>query len=396
MTNGKILIYDDESAIGKGYADRLERSIDIKRYFKDIECIDNSTFLKEMRELRARQIALRKGETRENEEIFTDSASIMIVDYDLVNAPEYASFLTGEIVSYYVRCFSQCRYIIGINQFGTNNFDLSLKRHPDSFADLNIGNEQLDNPGLWGGKTKGFKPWYWPNIPKVLDSIDQKIDDIERNLKVPICEFFGMSPDIISTLPKIVSEYLGDIPENVTFENFLNGNTLKPRDKQNVDINDPETKLLIISRISKWLEEVILPGQNILIDAPHLIDMYPSLLLGDHKDVETWDNTARLDIPEEELGLNFKAIEKFRMKNNHWLSRPAWFLNKLIDNQEIHEVREPWSREDLDLEFCEDSSTFLKSSDCKEFLIEIDTPYARRYVREFTGVIYVPRVRFLL
>lgn len=396
MTNGKILIYDDESAIGKGYADRLERSTDVKRYFNEIECVDNSTFLKEMRELRARQIALRKGETREYEETLTDSASIMIVDYDLVNAPEYASFLTGEIVSYYVRCFSQCRYIIGLNQFGTNNFDLSLKRHSHSFADLNIGNEQLDNPGLWGGKTKGFKPWYWPNIPKVLDSIDQKIDDVERNLKVPICEFFGMSPEIISTLPKIVSEYLGDTPENVTFENFLNGNTLKPRDKQYVDINYPVTKLLIISRISKWLEEVILPGQNILIDAPHLIDMYPSLLLGDHKDMETWDNTARLDIPEEEMGLDFKAIEKFRMKNNHWLSRPAWFLSKLIDNQEIQEVREPWSREDSDLEFCEDSSTFLKSSDCKEFLIEIDTPYARRYVREFADVIYVPRVRFLL
>jgi hypothetical protein len=199
-------------------------------------------------------------------------------------------------------------------------------------------------------------------------------------------------------LPRTVSEFLGDEPSTVSFEEFLkeSGNALTPKDKKKIDIDDPAMILLTISRISKWLEEVVLPGQNILVDAPHLVHRYPSLLKGNHKDLETWNNTALLNLPDKELGLNFENIEQFKIKNDHWLSRPAWFLNQLIEYQEIKEVKEPWSREPTNFVFCEDSSTFNKKDQCKEFLIEIDTPYARRYVCEFKGVNYVPRVRFAL
>jgi hypothetical protein len=398
MNERTILIYDDESKNGAGYEERLKRSDEVKKHFTKIECINNTDFLKEMDELRDRQKAVRNGDKRKDNELRLDAASILIVDYDLVNAPDKASFLTGEIVSYYVRCFSRCRYIIGLNQFGTNNFDLTLKRHPRSYADLNIGSDQIDNSGLWGGIHEGFRPWYWPSIPKSLTFIDKKISDLERNFKTPICQFFGMPPEIIATLPRSMSEFLGDHPESVSFEKFIeeSGNTLIPKDKKNIDINNSAIKILIVSRISKWLEEVVLPGQNILIDAPHLVHRYPSLLTGNNKDLATWNNTALLDTSDKKLGLNFEVIEKFKIKNDHWLSRPAWFLNQLIDCPDIKEVKEPWSRESTNYVFCEDSSTFYPKNDCKEFLIEIDTPYARRYVREFERVSYVPRVRFAL
>jgi len=399
MTDGKILVYDDNTAIGKGYADRLDQSPDVKKHFGKIECIDNSTFLDEMHELRSRQTALRKGEKRKCEDLLIDSASILIVDYDLVDAPDYASFLTGEIVSYYVRCFSRCKYIVGLNQFGTNNFDLSLKRHPKSYADLNIGSEQIDNPGLWGGITDGFRPWYWPSIPNSLKIIDKKISDVEENLHTSICEFFEMSPNNAGSLPRSISEFLrgdGD-PLEVSFEAFLkeSGNSLASKDQEKIDIDNPTIKLLLISRISKWLEELVLPGQNILIDAPHLLNRYPSLLNGDRTELKTWNRTATFN-KYDALGLNIEVLEEFRFHKDYWLSRPAWFLNRLIDCQDILEVKEPWSREKTNFVFCEDSSTFYKENECREFLIELDTPYARRYMHGFEGVKYVPRVRFAL
>jgi hypothetical protein len=397
MKDATILIYDDETKNGTRYVERLKKSKEVGKYFKNVECIDHSVFLKEMKELKERQIALRNGKKRKSQKLKIDGAAILIVDYDLVKAPEYASFLTGEIVSYYVRCFSECRFVIGLNQYGTNNFDLSLKRHPKSYADLNIGSEQLDNPGLWGDKLEGFRPWYWPNIPKYLENIDKKMKDLDENLKTPICEFFGMSEEVIGTMPRTVSEFLGGDPQAISFESFLHesGNALIPKDKEKIEMETRVMKLLTISRISKWLEESVLPGQNILIDAPHLVNRYPSLLKGTHDDLKIWDKTATFE-KFDKLGLNHETIEKYRFVKDHWLSRSAWFLNGIINCQDIKEVSDPWTRESTDYVFCEDSSSFYKKNKCKEFLAEIETPYARRFVREFKGVDYVPRVRFAL
>ena len=53
-----------------------------------------------------------------------------IIDYDLLGSQAEKSptgSLTGEIIAYLVRCFSRCKLIIGLNQYGSNPFDLTLR-----------------------------------------------------------------------------------------------------------------------------------------------------------------------------------------------------------------------------------------------------------------------------
>jgi len=401
MTKETLLIFDDENRNSKKYVDRLNNKKEISKRFK-IESLTKKEFIDEMKILKTRQIGLRKKKEWKSESSIIDNASVFIIDYDLVNIPdESLLLLTGETVSYYVRCFSLCKFIIGMNQFPPNppnNFDLSLKNHLESYADISIGSDQLDNPGLWGGKPEDFRPWHWPDIPFYLDNLQKKIDNIEDNMDKPICEFFGLSKEIMGILPKSISEFIGGEPQTATFENFLieSGNGLLRKDNSIEKMDDGVKELLTVSRISKWLEQRVLPGQNILIDAPHLVHRYPSLLKGKHSDLKIWNKTATIE-GIEKLGIEHEKIEDFRFKPEYWLSRPAWLFTEIINCQRIKEVSDPWTRESSDYVFCEDTSSFHSREKCKEFLAELDSPYIQRYVLcPDKSVEYSPRVRFTL
>ena len=41
------------------------------------------------------------------------------------------------------------------------------------------------------------------------------------------------------------------------------------------------------ARLGKWLERLVLPGQNVLVDAPHLVSRFPSLVAADDLDETT-------------------------------------------------------------------------------------------------------------
>jgi hypothetical protein len=397
MSENKIFVFDDEKKLGNEYVRILRESKDVAKSFK-VERFENKEFFSELNILKKRQKNLRDGHNwKEFDHLILDDASILIIDYDLFKLSDQASFLTGEIVSYYVRCFSKCRYIIGLNQYGHNNFDLSLKGHPESYADLDIGSDQLFNPGLWGGKKIDFRPWFWPNIPNYLASLQKKIESLEPNLKKPICNFLGIPKEIIGIIPPSVSEFIGGNPQQTTFKAFLTDskNGLGEKDNFFDKIDTEIISLIAISRISKWLELLVLPGQNILIDTPHLVHRYPSLLKGSHSNVKSWNETAKLSTSEN-LGIDHERIEKYRFKKENWLSRPAWFLNGITNCQSIKEVSDPWKRESVPYVFCEDSSSFYKKEECKEFLAELESPYTRRYVKKFDKVEYTPKVRFSL
>ncbi len=55
----------------------------------------------------------------------------------------------GHRLAYLARCYSDAKYIVVLNQFGENRFDLTLRGHPEAHADLHIGLRQATNAGLW-------------------------------------------------------------------------------------------------------------------------------------------------------------------------------------------------------------------------------------------------------
>jgi hypothetical protein len=237
-------------------------------------------------------------------------------------------------------------------------------------------------------------------LPDYESGFEKRIRDVNESLAesspIPIWEVIGFPVNVFETLPRSTAEFLGRgaEPAETTFRRFVaeSGNSLRPKDAENA--SDDVVARVGAARIAKWLERLVLPGQDILVDAPHLVWRFPTLLAGDVGEIETWNRTARL-ANYEALGLTTEVIEPFHAKKAHWLSRPAWFWNDLRECEEIAEVREPWKVNAPEWVFCEDASRFCMEP-YKEFVADTESPYARRFVKEFGGVDYVPLLRFSL
>lgn len=392
-----IRVFDDVRGRGEKYANILREVGMVRENFDRVESIQHEDFKSELRELTMRQNKARQGQKWNDEQTLFDQTSILVLDYDLLKASE-ETYLTGENVAYLARCFSRCGLLIGLNIdlkiAGDNPFDLTLRGHPESFCDLNIGSTQLDNEGLWGGSTKGFRPWYWPQLPSFLESFEKKCRELIGAIHQPISDSLAIE-DIIKYSSRSVTGFIGGDPLRTTFKRFVekSGNGLRGRDKA------PSAEMvarIAAARLSKWLERLVLSGQDLLVDGPHLVSRYPSLLEGNHKNVGAWNKTAQFDASGK-IGVKHGPIEEFEFKKAHWLSRPVWFWGELSKCSRIQEVKEPWKRKTTEFVFCEDSSSFYERKDSRGFYMESDSPYNRRFIRYFKdeGVNYQPRVRLL-
>ena len=400
----KILIYDDEQQQRAAFKKKLMRGLEkakLEDVF-DVKTLAENKLQISMEILRTRQERIRDNGEYPDETTQFDDTSIFIIDYDLLKSTA-RGFFTGENLAYSVRCFSKCKLIVALNQFGTNSFDLTLRGHPESFADLNLGADQLDNPGLWqgdwGDSRRGYRPWYWPNLSDSLQNFDQRVSDVKQNLGKPICKVLGFNRELFRLLPRAVVQFIGKgkgkDPTQTTFREFISesGNGLRPKD---ADISDKEVLARVgAARISKWLERFVLPEQDILVDAPHLVSRYPSLIVSDERGIEAWNRTAQL-VHYRDLGLDTELIEPYRFKKDHWISRPAWVWDKLRECKKIKEISEPWVTSKPDWMFCEDASRFYNRNACREFLADTASPFIRRFARGFKNVDYRPRVRFSL
>jgi hypothetical protein len=285
---------------------------------------------------------------------------------------------------------------VGLNRPDINDFDLTLKGHLNSFADVNIRDLQLANPGLWGEDVSDFRPWYWPVLPAYRRDFETRIEDVREAIEeeVPVWKALGFSRDTFAFLPRVIGQFLGGKPEDVGFKEFVmkSGNCLHPKDVLERGFNPSIDVLARISasRISKWLERTVLSEQNILVDAPHLMFRYPSLLDGDLETIDVWNETACLTC--KSLPLHTEVIESYRFEKRHWISRPVWYWEGLEQCNEILEVKEPWNVKMPSWVFCEDASRFCKEG--QEFVANVESPFARRYVKRFPKLKYGPLVRF--
>ena len=292
-----ILIYDDE----KPFANKLKEGLaelPILEGTFEVEALTEREFKEMMGVFKNRQIAFREDGEWGYERTLLDEASIFIVDYDLLYSTA-GDFLTGELVAYLARCFSECGLIVGY-RYGDNAFDLTLRGQPESFADLYVGGRHLSNPGLWGvteATEVGFRPWCWPILPNYLRDFEKKVEDVKESLAgdAPICQVLGLTPELFAMLPRSISQFLGAEPAETTFRRFVteSDNGLKQRDATDA-VSEDVLARVGATRISKWLERLVLPEQDILVDAPHLVSRYPSLMTGDVTNIETWNRTAQL------------------------------------------------------------------------------------------------------
>jgi len=392
----KVVIFDDDKRQRQRWSKSLERVVGQG----EIAALETDVFVGQVDRLEERRKRARSGGAVSLESLGIDSefdeVDVVIVDFDLLQAIN----LSGEEIAYLLRCFSKCGIILALNQFGDNRFDLTLQGHPESFADLNIGEKFLGDPGLWSpnhNDWKEFRPWYWPLLKEQLANHKRRIEDVRRWMKMPILSCLSLDEASAGFLHRKTLEFIQcpgiQDAGQTSFEDFVihSGKGLSRRDAEGaVEEMKPH---IAATRLHHWLESFVLAGQEILVDAPHLVGRYPSLLQGPLEDIDSWNRTATLD----QVGrINVEVIQGCKFRYSHWLSRAAWYWSKVRENEDIKEVADPWSVESSDYVFCEDTSRFAPRDKAFEFVADLPSAFNRRYVLRVEPIEYHPSVRFSL
>jgi len=398
----KVRLFDDEARFAEHLRETV-MGVGLSEDEFDVDVIPLDAFEEISKSMNERRRQFRnEGRWEHDGGNPLDDVSILIVDFDLF---EMGSNLDAEEVAYLARCFTTCGVVVILNRYGHNRFDLTLKDHLDSFADLDVGQDQIGNPFLWRAEKEGFAPWYWPALPAFAREYEQRVADVRRAIQEDrsIGEVLQFPNDICRTLPTALVQVLGDDLANARFDRFVvesdYGLLHKDRGQVFDDGNilvDPETIARIAAaRVGKWLEWSVLPEQSILVDAPHLVERLPGLIEGDREDIETWNRVARRHTAEVP-GLGVELIKPFRLQASHWLSRTAWFWPKVLVCEAIEDVREPWNIQPLHRKFCEDTSCFHPEDEVVSFKAMTISPFGYRHVRRVAGVDYHPPERFAI
>lgn len=377
MSSLKVLVYEDDPAAAGTWADRIRDSYS----GAEVEEANADAFQKLLKRINLRRAAWRDpgGAKAMLEPHMADTRDIIVVDYDLFKYSASGD-TTGNRLAYLLRSFTGCGFIIILNEFGSNSFDLNLgtPSGPDHFADLHIGSEQIGNPGLWNAASHGYRPWSWPVVPIAAKQFEQCVGDVQENLDTPILEFLGMR-NLIHWLPERAWEFLSGKQEieEVTFKAFVesaNGG-ISIKDK----LIPEQLARVAAARVGALLNSIILPEQNLLVDAPHLVARFPSLIRGGPEDLATWNRLCN-PVDEGIEDLLSDNLKRHKFAQPHWLWRPAWYWPHINRDEDIEEVREPWMTMEVDWVFCENISRFVPAEFTQDFRASVSPPFVKRFL----------------
>jgi hypothetical protein len=238
----------------------------------------------------------------------------------------------------------------------------------------------------------------------------KNVKEFRRLLNQPIAKALGMTADMVAVLPESVWEQVarGSDRSKATVRQVVDGVPMGLRPKERLR-DDEAVARFAVARLTKWLCQVVLPGQNILVDAPHLVSRLPCLLEKGKKPTSRTLSELTLISRKRLKGFSDRLIRRYAFDGNGLLDRPAWFWPSVSKDTKIPDVREPWNVEPLPLVFCEDLSQFVVPEAARQFKAEVDSPYSARFVanprspklsttlKEATrGVSYEPVNRFAL
>ena len=333
MSSIEVHVYDDDP----GIAEELANKIGDAYSDAHVEAPEKGDLERLMTLVRNRRNAWRQHsdnpEPSGNDIHKLDNADVIVVDYDLLLYSGITD-TTGSGLAYLLRCFSRCGFIIVLNEYGDNTFDLSLGSPTDNFADLHVGAMQIGNPGLWGTSFGGYRPWHWPVVPDARNNFEQCVKDVQKNLDgPPIVEYLGLD-HVIDWIPRRAQDFLSGKRrlEEVTFRDFVESSRGGVATKD--DLISEQLARVAAARIVALLNSVILPEQSALVDAPHLASRFPSLVQSGSGEIDNWN---RLCNP---LGgvvddLLADSVSQYKFQRSHWLWRPAWFWPLISKDEAI-------------------------------------------------------------
>ena len=422
----KVLLCDDERNVSKEWYAQLKATVP-----SDYEILDppaSDKIQRSIRELFTRQMSIvgahsdgHSPSVFDKADCVFDEADILVLDYDLLYVDEKNARHTGESLARLARAFSKVRLpskddpavsqaaqvIVVVNQFQEAQFDLSLRGHLGSHADLNLDAALLDRPGLWADPPwgDGFRPWHWQTLYRAVDTQAARQDWVHRYWQKPIVDALGMRDDDIN---RLTDSAFGFIAPNST-----DGQDLLPRSERDRSVEELRkhtfedfalsrvnranvaafadqhvASRFASARIGKWLERLVLGPQDALIDMPHLIQRFP-FLLGDNKmELEAW-NAA---IHEEDFASRLPADCLFDPPSI--LSRPAVWSHRFENSEFVRENQRTFDFTDVPpFVFLEDTSSFAHIDQARQFRAGHHNAFDRRFAKCLADFTYAPQRR---
>ena len=319
-----------------------------------------------------------------------DSADILVLDYRLADLYD-EGFMTGEDLAALARRYSRAGPIVSVNRFGPRSFDLRLRREVETWAEISVAHEDLENPRLWSAEASGlYRPWGWASLQQLPQFFARRVRHALNHLDRPVAKTLGISSRHMELMPTRVSEALSNDPLNATFREVALERAFQsqkvPRPSR------PQMARIAAAEVGKWLSNIVLPGEEILIDAPHLATQYPSLIQRS-RDRRNLNGLAVLG-PDAELPLDATEVRGARFRPTFWLDRPVWWVESILENRELAENRRPWKKRPLNHRFAEDTSRFHRPTELHAF--QAVGSFSERYVQmPDDGVDYKPANRLL-
>ena len=382
--NGKrlnVIVCDDDVDAAREWGDTINSvpEIDVSARESTLEELSDSLEILLERQQTART---KKGASDGNESLF-DNADIVFLDYDMLDISN-GSYITGQELAYLVRCYSPCGIVVVMNEgeFASPAFELRLETPVDHFADLRISSASLGNPGLWSSEFIGFRPWSWPILPLEAISFTERIEVVELNLDEPVLEVLQMGDFGDWLSQRAVEALVNRRPlaelHSITFRDIaMPGTTLGIRPKDIVD--ESLIPRVAAARVSRWLKSLVLPAQDPLIDAPHLVSRFSSLL-GDGRTLSDWNRTAAVTSDLAALGLGDTPVSDSTFDLTPWSDRALWPWLDISNDPAIPEVAAPWEYDAAALVFLEDLSQFSDRKGALAFASQVPSMQDIRYV----------------
>lgn len=391
-----VLICDDEPGQAEIWIEQVEESARQDTYDILIPPSNDEVSVA-MKEILLRRGSIREGVKRQREECLFDKADILVIDYDLVHIDENEAQHTGESIARLARTFSDCSVIVVLNQFQGMDFDLSLRGHLASHADLNIHGKLLKTPGLWHFPPwNGFRPWHWQTLSQAVETQKARENHIKKSLDQPIVEFFGIRSEDTLRLSDTAFGFIAPDAENFEelqkqdFRSFLSSAQGNRDTRALLEYDESAAVQFIAARIGKWVERELLGPQDVLLDVPHMLQRFPFLMGDEVTEIHAWN-----EMIHETRKLRETPVSDYWFEPENFLSKPAVWCQRLEADEEFSKERAKFDYSKVpDLVFLEDLSTFALRSSAKEFRAGFHNSYDRRFVKGVPGFDYGPKRRF--
>lgn len=395
----RVRVCDDVEAIADGWVTAIKAETP-DNY--DVARMPNAK--QEVSNLLLRKLAAEKGENPLAHECGFDGVDILAVDYDLLHLDEEGSRTTGEGVARLARTFSNCGVVVVMNQYKGPQFDLGMRGHLDSFADVNIDATLVGRPALWRDLEpvdQQFDPTTWTPLPQLLGAVKALSADLEANgFDAPLMPIIGLAEKALASFSDTAFGFLSleaetaDALAKLTSRDFLM-RCLTDELVGKLEAHAPRILYDFTAfRLAKWLERAVLRPMDVLIDGAHLIDRLPFMIdpaKVDMANATEWAKAAS----EPQVALRWDILEQYyNEKASSVLGRIVFDWYRLADDEKIDELQDAYLDEQPERFFlAEDTSRFVAREAVMRYRADFHNFGDRRAIERLPDLTYGPMRR---